>query len=95
MRLLNVTALLVFSAAGAVSPVAVNVPDTRYPVVLTAVAHVNGQVRLAWTEKTTNFQLHAAVLSKNGWERLGGVLNEDPTFNALQLMSRTGPDGRW
>ncbi|MFC3861250.1 hypothetical protein ACFOPQ_10815 [Deinococcus antarcticus] len=95
MRLASVVALLTLSVAGAVSPVALPVPEIQNPVALTAVTHVNGQVRLAWTEKAANFQLHAAVLSKNGWEQQGGVLNEDPTFNALQLMSRTGPDGRW
>lgn len=95
MRLLSLSALLMLSVAGAVSPIPMPVPDSRHPVALTAVTHVNGQVRLAWTEKAANFQLHAARLNKNSWERLGSVLNEDPTFNTLQLMSRTGPDGRW
>lgn len=74
-------------------------PKTAGKVELTALAADKGGAPvLAWTEQhgqpeTGSRQVHAARWTGQGWQALGGVVNEDPTFNAAQLMARTDRAG--
>ena len=60
-----------------------------------------GEPVLAWVEvaaggknaQETYGLLHAARWDGKRWERLGGVLNENPLHNAWQLSAVHGPDG--
>lgn len=61
---------------------------------LTTLANVAGGPVLAWTEVGINRQVRAAQWDGQTWQALGGVINEDPTFNAAQLSSRTDRTGR-
>lgn len=70
-------------------------PHTAGKVELTALAKdKTGAPALAWTEEHQSRQVHAATWAGGQWQVLGGIINEDPAFNAAQLMARTDFGGR-
>jgi hypothetical protein len=68
--------------------------DAFHPAANPTINVTAGKVYLAWAERDEKniYQINVKVLTKNGWERLGGILNEDPEKDAISpSITLVGP----